>query len=82
MKIQNDKVNEWKGLCSSWLQANTNAPHLTCDDITTGRDAWAIAHRSGVTNDAYKDRTVTDGHIQTALERIFPHAVFKDAKVY
>lgn len=52
------------------------------DDVLTGKDAWALAHRAGVTQFCYKDRSVVDAHIQTALEQIFPNAVFKDKKVY
>jgi hypothetical protein len=64
-----------------WLAAN--APHLTRHDIATGRDAWTVAHRSGLTRQAYDlGRDVTDGHIQTALERVFPNATFNDRKVY
>lgn len=79
-KFDNVTVSRWATLAADWLAAK--APHITTDKIETGRDAWAVAVRCGITSDAYQDRTVTDGHIQTALEKIFPNAVFKDAKVY
>jgi hypothetical protein len=37
---------------------------------------------AGITREAYADRSVTDGHIQTALGKIFPAAKFLDKKVY
>ena len=51
--------------------------------IIEGWQAWKVAHKAGVLDDAYSiSRDITDGHIQTALEKIFPCAVFKDAKRY
>lgn len=67
-------------MADEWL----NSVYLgnTRKDIITGSDAWTVASRSGILNEAYKDRTVTDGHVQTALAVIFPNAVFKDKKTY
>lgn len=57
--------------------------NLTRDDILTGRDAWAVAHKAGVTRDAYDiSRDICDAHIQTALAALMPRAVFKDVKRY
>tara|TARA_R110000868_G_scaffold76760_10_gene220473 strand:- start:610 stop:846 length:237 start_codon:yes stop_codon:yes gene_type:complete len=57
--------------------------NLSRRDITTGREAWQIAHRAGIVRHAYDiDRSITDAHVQTALEAIFPYAVFKDKKRY
>ena len=57
--------------------------NLTRDDVKTGRDAWNIAHKASITNHAYAiDRDVLDAHIQTALQRVFPNAVFRDKKRY
>lgn len=51
--------------------------------ILQGPDAWTVAHQAGIVRHAYDiGADVTDGHIQTALERVFPNAVFKDKKVY
>jgi hypothetical protein len=51
--------------------------------ITEGWQAWRVAGKAGVLDDAYSiGRDITDGHVQTALEKIFPCAVFKDAKRY
>lgn len=74
-------VSQWASKASAWLAANTS-PALTVNDIATGIDAWTVAHRSGITNAAYEDRNAVDAHIQTALQSIFPNAVFKDAKRY
>lgn len=55
---------------------------LSPQDVKTGADAWAIAHRAGITQDAYQDREITDAHIKTVLQRIFPNAVFRDKYTY
>lgn len=56
---------------------------LTRDDVTTGIEAWNVAHRAAITNHAYAvDRDIIDAHIQTVLEKVFPNAVFKDKKQY
>jgi hypothetical protein len=68
----------WTDKAAAFLSAHG----FTLNDVKTGVDAWAVAHRSGITKEAYEDANVYDAHIQTALERIFPNAVFKDKKVY
>ena len=73
-------MESWTGRVDGWL-AN-NIPGVTRDKVMTGRDAWTIAHRAGITAEAYQDRDVLDAHIQTALEHIFPAAQFHDAKRY
>lgn len=80
MKISNETVDRWIKLVDSWFAAN--ALTLGRNAVAHGRDAWTVANRAGLTREAYEDRTITDGHIQTALERIFPNAVFRDKKVY
>jgi hypothetical protein len=53
------------------------------EDILIGKDAWTVAHNCGLVDFAYSiSRDVTDAHIQTALEKLMPNAVFKDAKRY
>lgn len=79
-KIKPETVNHWRSTISAWLEANY--PNYTIETIRMGSDAWAVAHRAGVLNEAYTDRTVADAHIQTALEQIFPNVTFKDAKRY
>jgi hypothetical protein len=52
-------------------------------DVTSGLEAWQVAHRAGIVRHAYDiHRSITDAHVQTALEAIFPYAVFKDKKRY
>jgi hypothetical protein len=74
-----DTVARWIADAERYLIDNHG---ITRAGIKTGVDAWSIAHRCGITQEAYADRKVTDGHIQTALERVFPAAVFRDRKVY
>lgn len=77
-------VDRWRGMIDAYLTAQLTplGEGVTRMSIRTGSGAWAIAHNAGVTREAYADRSVIDAHIQTALERIFPNAVFKDPKVY
>jgi hypothetical protein len=79
-KFNDETVQYWTALASDFLAVH--APNYTRHSVTTGSFAWTIASRCGITQEAYKDRSVTDGHIQTALEDIFPNAVFKDKKAY
>jgi hypothetical protein len=75
------QIETYKGMAIAWLEVNT--PTLTRYSIYAGRDAWTVAHNAGITRHAYAiSRDITDGHIQTALERIFPNAAFLDRKVY
>lgn len=73
-------VIAWSDMASKWLK-DAGDPG-TREDIYLGAEAWEIAHRSGITAAAYKDRTVVDAHIVTALKQIFPNAVFKDKYSY
>jgi hypothetical protein len=73
-------VIKWSDMASKWLKDAGDPGTLT--DIYLGAEAWAIAHRCGITRDAYTDQTVVDAHIVTALKQIFPNAVFKDKYSY
>jgi hypothetical protein len=74
-----DKLTDYKSLADSFLAGHG----YSRSDIKTGAQAWAVASRAGITHDAYAiDRSINDAHIQTALEKIFPEAVFKDPKRY
>lgn len=79
-KINAEIRTQWVELIKPWLAERK----LTIEDIKTGGDAWAVWIRA-VNNplNVYRNMPdVFDGHIQTALETIFPNAVFKDAKRY
>ncbi len=78
-KIGKDTVEAWRKRIQDWLSANAD---FDSSKVLTGRDAWTIAHITGIVRDAHEDRSVVDAHIQTALEQIFPNAVFKSKKVY
>lgn len=70
---------DYRARAESFLQSKG----LTLADVTTGRDAWAVAHNAGIASHAYAlSRDVFDSHIQTALEAIMPNAVFQDKKRY
>ena len=79
MKINKETVEKWRQMASDWLDAATT---LGTEHIRKGREAWSVAHQSGICNEAYADPSIVDAHIQTALEQIFPNAVFLDRKVY
>ena len=77
-KFDKQTIELWTGYAREWLAFKG----LTLDQIETGADAWAVASRSGILQNAYKDASVVDAHIQTALQTIMPNAVFKDSKRY
>lgn len=79
LKISTDTRARWTGMAEGWLRHNRSETRY---DVMTGKDAWNIAHQCHILREAYNDRTVIDAHIQTALEDIFPNAVFLDRKVY
>lgn len=73
------QVQDWTQRADAFLATRD----LTRQQITTGRDAWTVAHACGFPTEAYAiSRDIVDAHIQTALAQIFPAAVFKDAKRY
>ena len=78
-KIPNTTVIRWRATIAEFMTSSYNKQ--ICD-VTTGATAWAIAHKVGITNEAYEDRTILDAHIQTVLEKIFVNAVFLDPKRY
>ncbi len=77
-KNPNTTVIRWRATIAEFM---TRRNKQICD-VTTGAAAWAIAHKVGITNEAYEDRTILDAHIQTVLEKIFLNAVFFDPKRY
>lgn len=83
-RIDAATADRWRALIDAYLdqQRTPLGEGVTRHTIQTGSGAWAIAHNAGVTREAYADRSILDAHIQTALEKIFPNAKFKDRKVY
>lgn len=74
-----DHVESYRALADAFLAKH----NLEREQIATGRDAWSVASAAGITRHAYDlSRDITDGHIQSALERVFPKAVFRDRKIY
>lgn len=79
-------IEQFRKLASDWLAER----NLNCDMVKSGSDAWAVAHRAGITDICYgntaKDLPGIDGcvdaHIKTALQKIFPNAVFSDKYQY
>ena len=79
-KFDTATVTRWARMAEIFLK-RVGDPGTT-QDIYLGAEAWVIAHRSGITEEAYADRSVTDAHIVTALKQIFPRAEFKDRYSY
>ena len=75
-RFDSNTVRIWCNQADQWISKNSGITDR--DHVTQGVDAWAIAHRAGITQEAYQDRNVTDAHIVTALKKIFPNAVFTD----
>ena len=76
MKITPDEVKRYRDMAAEWLADKKTT------DILTGSDAWTVANQSGILRLAYQNPSITDAHIQTALEAIFPNAIFKNRKRY
>jgi hypothetical protein len=78
-RIPQETVTNWCERVERHLIDNHG---ITRAGIRAGVEAWAVIGRVGILAEAYQDRTITDAHIQTALERVFPNCVFRDRKVY
>jgi len=83
-RIPPETIARWQETATDWLAANAkkDGRPATIQDVTTGRDAWTVAHCAGLLADAYRIDGIHDAHIQTALGKVFPDAVFRDAKRY
>ena len=78
MKFDKETVIRWRAMVSDYA----NELNISIQDIKTGSEAWAIAHKVGITKEAYEDRSVVDAHIKTVLQSIFPQATFLDKYSY
>lgn len=77
-KITEGQISRWHEMVRQYLvRLGSHA-----GKVEQGWQAWNIADKVGILREAYLDRTVTDGHIQTALQKVFPNCTFKDKKVY
>lgn len=77
-KITTETLSRWKETISQYLET----VEYDLDDVVEGSLAWIIAHKTGIVKEAYEDRTIVDAHIKTALQKIFPNAIFKDIYNY
>jgi hypothetical protein len=77
-KITGQEIGVWSRRADSFLASKG----LKRADVMLGVDAWTVAHKTDVIADAYKDPSIVDAHVQTALEQIFPNASFKEPKRY
>ncbi len=91
--IKKETVAQFADIASEWLEDGSNFKDglpRNLSDIESGADAWLVAHRSGILEICYgntaKDLPGIEGchdtHIKTALEKIFPNAIFKDRYDY
>ena len=85
-KIDTDTLVRWTKMVDDWMAANAGILDAVGirlrDHVVDGISAWTLVRRSGVLDEAYKDRSIVDAHIQTAMEKIFPNVKFRDKKVY
>ena len=75
MRVQKETLDEWRARVALYIR-NLGYGN-TVDDVRSPSCAWAIAHRTGIPQDAYR-AGCHDSHIETALKRIFPNAWTKD----
>jgi len=81
-KISPTQVMRWSDrVDQAFLNISSEEP-WTRLKVVTGYHAWALAHNLNIYREACEDYTVVDAHVQTALETIFPNAIFFDRKVY
>jgi hypothetical protein len=66
------KVDEWIESFKK-VFSEVNPRHI----VTTSAFAWHLFHYLGWYRIYYEDDTVTDKHVETALKKVFPNAVFK-----
>jgi hypothetical protein len=78
MKFNTETLARWNKAVAQYVK--DAGYHI--NDVETGAHAWIIAHKTDITREAYEDRSVVDAHIKTALQKIFPKAVFKDTYSY
>jgi len=81
VKVTPEHFATMQSLCEAWL--TEHAPDWKLSDILTGERAWTIYHKAGCFDalGGYRSE-YNDAHIQTALEKVFPNAQFRDAKRY
>jgi hypothetical protein len=80
-KFDQATIARWTEMVDVWLSKNPFGA-IERSQVLDGSNAWRAAHRSGITEEAYADRSVVDAHIVTALKQVFPNAVFKDTYSY
>ena len=80
-KFDSETIARWTKMADEWLASNQFGV-IDRDKVLSGANAWKIAHRSGISYEAYEDMSVVDAHIVTALKQIFPNAEFKDTYSY
>ena len=85
-KIDTAMISQFADMATDWLAPQGYA----LADVKLGSDAWLIASRAGITDICYGNSAKElpglpgchDAHIKTALAKIFPNCVFKDAYHY
>ena len=79
MRFDKAIIKRWQDRVNEYLMLTSG---VTSEAIYEGAMAWNVAHKCGITEEAYADRSVVDAHIVTALRQIFPNAVFKNKYHY
>lgn len=91
--ISVEHIENFKSLAVEWLADGSkfaDGKGRTLADVKTGRDAWHIASRAGITDICYGNTAKDlpgipdchDAHIKTALAKVFPNAEFADKYSY
>lgn len=78
MKFDTETLARWNKTVAEYVKDEG----YDISDVKTGAHAWIIAHKTYIAREAYEDSSVVDAHIKTALQKIFPKAVFKDTYSY
>jgi hypothetical protein len=72
------QLNRYKEMAEKW----STKSGIPLEEITTGAEAWRVAHSSGISADAYRDPHITDAHIKMVLSKLMPYAKFNDRYSY
>jgi len=80
-KFDSETIARWAAMADAWLAKNPFGV-VERSRVLEGSNAWKVAHRAGITEEAYADRSVVDAHIVSALKQLFPNAEFKDTYSY
>jgi hypothetical protein len=77
--IKRSTIAQYRAEADTFLKNHSQG--LIRQNVVSGALAWEVAHRIGFSKWAYANG-YSDGHIQTALGRIFPNVQLQEVRRY